>query len=166
MSRRREQLCGTRIAHSCTLTLVRIHSRRRRQDKPNALVPFCVPPSPPPSTSHRFPLRDSPNSMPGLLGHLGTRLNSDVTSATSPLVIEGVKDGYGQANLACHSVNLEGGNKGKEKEMAPAEHTTAPAHLACLAVDTCCECRPTSTCKTAQWECRKAACVCVLVAAL
>ena len=45
--------------------------------------------------------------------HLGTRMNSDVTSATSPLEIEGVKDRYGKVNLACRSVNLKGG---KQKE--------------------------------------------------
>ena len=70
--------------------------------------------------------------------HLGTCLNSDVTSATSPLAIEGVKDGDGKMNLACRLVKLEGGNGGKEKGTAPAEHTkhtTASAHLAYLAVD-------------------------------
>ena len=40
--------------------------------------------------------------------HLGTRLNSDMTSATTPLAIEGVKDRYGKVNLACRSVKLEG----------------------------------------------------------
>ena len=40
--------------------------------------------------------------------HLGTRLSSDVTSETSPLAIEGVKDGDGKVNLACRSVKLEG----------------------------------------------------------
>ena len=33
--------------------------------------------------------------------HLGTRLNTDMTSATSPLAIEGVKNGDGKVNLAC-----------------------------------------------------------------
>ena len=96
-------------------------------------------------------------------GHLGTRLNSDVTSVKSPLGIEGVKDGNGQANLACCSVKLKGYNGGKKKGAAPApaEHTPAPVHLACLAVNTCCECGPTLTCKTARCECRKAARVCV-----
>ena len=94
-------------------------------------------------------------------GHLGTRLISDVTSATSPLAIEGVKDGDGQANLAIRKVKIEGENGGKEKGTAPAEHTTEPAHLACLAVGACCECGPTLTCKTARCECRKAARVCV-----
>ena len=45
--------------------------------------------------------------------HLVTRLNSGVTSETSPLVIEGVKYGYGQANQACRSVKLEEENGGK-----------------------------------------------------
>ena len=58
-------------------------------------------------------------------------------------------------------VKIEGGNRGKEKGTAPEEHTTAPAHSACLAVDACCECRPTSTCKTVQCECCKATGVCV-----
>ena len=93
--------------------------------------------------------------------HLGTRLNSDMTSATSALAIEGVKDGDGQVNLTCRPVKLKGGNGGKEKGTALAEHTTAPAHSACLAVDACCECGPTSTYKTAQCECFKATCVCV-----
>ena len=69
--------------------------------------------------------------------HHGTRLNSDVTSATSPLVIEGVKDGDGKVNLVCRSFKLEGGNGGKEKGTAPAEHTMAPFHSTCLAVDAC-----------------------------
>ena len=38
--------------------------------------------------------------------HLGTRLNSYVTSATTSLAIEGVKDGDGKVNLACCSVNI------------------------------------------------------------
>ena len=62
-------------------------------------------------------------------------MNSDMTSATSPLVIEGDKDGYGEANKACRSVKLKNENGGKEKGMAPAEHTMAPVHLACLAID-------------------------------
>ena len=70
-----------------------------------------------------------------MYGHLGSRLNSDVTSAISPLAIEGVKDRDGQANLASRHVNIEGGNGGKEKGTAPEELTTAPAHSACLAVD-------------------------------
>ena len=94
-------------------------------------------------------------------GHLGTCLISYVTSATSPLAIEGVKDGYGQENLARRTVKIEGENGGKEKGTAPAEHTTAPVHPACLAVNTCCEYGPTSTCKTARCKCRKAARVCV-----
>ena len=81
--------------------------------------------------------------------HLGTRLKSDVTSATTPLEIEGVKDGDGKANLACRSIKIEGENGGKEKGTAPAAHTIAPAHLACLAIDACCKCGPMSTCKTA-----------------
>ena len=84
-----------------------------------------------------------------------------MTSVTSPLAIEGVKDGDGQVNLASRSVDIEGGNGGKEKAVAPAEHTTAPAHSACLAVDACCECGTTSTCKTARYECRDAARGCV-----
>ena len=94
-------------------------------------------------------------------GHLGTRLNSDVMSATSPLAIEGVKDGDGKANPACCSVKLEGENGGKEKWTAPVEHTTAPVHSACLSVDACCECGPTLKCKTARCECCKAARICV-----
>ena len=93
--------------------------------------------------------------------HLGTGLNSDVKSATSPLVIEGVKDIDGKVNLVFCLVKLEGGNGGKETGTALAEHTTAPAHSACIAVDACCECRPTSTCNTARCECRKVARVCV-----
>ena len=94
-------------------------------------------------------------------GYLGTHLNSDMTSATSPLVIEGVKDRDGQANLVCCLVKLEVENGGKEKGTAPESQTTAPEHSACLAVDICCEYRPTSMCKTARCECRKAARVCV-----
>ena len=82
--------------------------------------------------------------------HLGTRLSSDVTSATTPLAIEGVKDVDGKVNLAFRLVKIEGENRGKEKGTAPADHTTAPAHSACLAVDACCEYRPTLTCKTAR----------------
>ena len=93
--------------------------------------------------------------------HLGTCLNSDVTSATTPIAIEGVKYGDGKVNLACRSVNIEGENGGKEKGTAPADHTTAPAHSACLAVNACCKCGPTLTCKTARCECRKDARVCV-----
>ena len=93
--------------------------------------------------------------------HLSTRLNSDVTSATSPLAIEGVKDGDGKVNLVCRLVKIEGENGGKEMGTAPAEHTTSPEHLACLAIDVCCECGPTLTCKTARCECRKAARVCM-----
>ena len=43
----------------------------------------------------------------------------------------------------------------------PVEHTTARVHSACLAVDACYECGPTSTCKTARCECHEAARVCV-----
>ena len=93
--------------------------------------------------------------------HLGTRLNSDMISAKSPLAIYGVKDGDGRVNLVCRSMKLEGEDGGKEKGTSPAEHTMAPVHSACLAVDACCKCGPTSTCNTAQCECRKAACVCV-----
>ena len=93
--------------------------------------------------------------------HLGTRLNSDVTSATTPLAIKGVKDGDVKVNLACRLIKIKGENGGKDKETAPADHTTAPAHSACHAVDACCQCRPTSTCKTARCECPKAACACV-----
>ena len=46
MPHRRERHCDTCIARSCTLTLARIHSRRQRQDKLNALMPWCVPPAP------------------------------------------------------------------------------------------------------------------------
>ena len=74
-----------------------------------------------------------------MYGYLGTRLNSEVTSATYPLAIEGIKDGDGQSNLASRLVKLEGDNGGKEKGMAPEEHTTAPAHLACLYVDAWCD---------------------------
>ena len=94
-------------------------------------------------------------------GHLGTRLISDLTSTTSPIAIEVVKDGDCQANLARRTVKIEGGNGGKEKGTAPAEHTTAPVYSACLAVDSCCECGPTLMCKTSQCECRKSAPVCV-----
>ena len=45
--------------------------------------------------------------------HLGTRLNSDVTSATTPIAIEGVKDRDEKVNLACCSVKIKGGNGGK-----------------------------------------------------
>ena len=38
--------------------------------------------------------------------HLGTRLIPYVTSSTSPLAIEGVKDGDGKVNLACRLVKL------------------------------------------------------------
>ena len=84
-----------------------------------------------------------------------------MTSATTPLAIEGVKDGDGKAHLACRSINIERENGGKEKGTAPEAQTTAPEHSNCYAVNACCECGPTSTCKTARCECRKAACVCV-----
>ena len=45
-------------------------------------------------------------------GHLGTRLISDVTSATSPLAKEGVKDGDGQAKLASYNIKIKGENVG------------------------------------------------------
>ena len=51
MSHRRKRICGTCIAWYCMSTLACIHSRRRRQDKPNALVPWCVLPAPSPSPS-------------------------------------------------------------------------------------------------------------------
>ena len=89
--------------------------------------------------------------------HLGTCLNSDVMSATTPLAIMGVKDG----DLVCRSVKIKGENGGKEKGTTPADHTTAPGHLAFLDVDACFECGPTSTCKTARCECRKATFVCM-----
>ena len=94
-------------------------------------------------------------------GHLSTRLNSDVTSETSPLAIEGVKDGVGQANLASRLVKIKGENGRKEKGTEPAEHTMAPAHSDCLAANACCECGTTSSCKTARCECRNATHVCV-----
>ena len=93
--------------------------------------------------------------------HLVTRLISDVTSATTPLAIERVKDGDVPENLAFRTVKIEGRNEGKEKGTAPAEHSTVPVYLACLDVNACFECRSTSTCKTARCECRKAARVCV-----
>ena len=83
-----------------------------------------------------------------------------MTSVTSSLAIEGFKDGYGQDKPAGRSINIEGGNGGKEKGAAPADHTTAPEYSACPVVDACCKCRTTSTCKNAQCECRKAARVC------
>ena len=86
---------------------------------------------------------------------------SRYTSATNPLDIEGVKDGDGKVNLACRLVNIKGENGGKEEGTAPEDHTTAPAHSACLAVNACCEYRPTLTCKTMRCKCRKAARVCV-----
>ena len=96
-----------------------------------------------------------------LHGHLRTRLKTDVTSATSPLVIEGVKDGDGQAKLADRLIKIKGGNGGKEKGTAPAAHTTALVHSSCPTVDTCCKFGTMLTCKTAQCEFRKAARVCV-----
>ena len=93
--------------------------------------------------------------------NLDTGLNSDVTSATTPLAIEGVKDGYGKVNLAFYLVKIKGKNGGKEKGTAPADHTMAPAHSVCLAVDACCKCGPMLRCKTARCKCQKAACVCV-----
>ena len=73
------------------------------------------------------------------------RMKSDVMSATSPLAIEGVKDGDGKANQAGSLIKIEQGNGGKEKGTAPVAHTTAPAHLACQATNACCKCGPTST---------------------
>ena len=55
-------------------------------------------------------------------------MKTDVTSATSPLAIEGVKDGDGKANPAGHTIKIEGENGGKEKVTAPAAHTTEPAN--------------------------------------
>ena len=81
MSCRRERLYGTHIARSCTLTLARIHSRRRRKNKPNGLVPWWVPPAPSPSPSLRLPPRSSRDGSPGLLVHLRLRL---------PLLLEGM----------------------------------------------------------------------------
>ena len=68
-------------------------------------------------------------------GYLGTRLISDVTSATSPIAIEGFKDGDRQANLVRRTVKIKGKNEGKEKGTAPVEHTTERAHSACPVVD-------------------------------
>ena len=45
--------------------------------------------------------------------------------------------------------------------MTPAAHTTAPEQSACPAVNACCKCGPTLTCKTARCECRKAAGACM-----
>ena len=56
--------------------------------------------------------------------HLGTRLNVDVTSLTTPLAIEGVKDGGEKVNLACCSFNIQGVNGGKEKGTTSSDHTT------------------------------------------
>ena len=84
-----------------------------------------------------------------------------MTSATSSLAIQRVKDQYGQGNLASRTVKIKRGNGGKEKGTASAEHTTAPAHSACLAINACCECVPMLTCKNARCECRKAARACV-----
>ena len=64
-------------------------------------------------------------------------------------------------NVAYCLVKIGGGNGGKEKGKELADYTTAPAHSACLAVNACCECGPTSTCKTARCECCKAAHICV-----
>ena len=36
------------------------------------------------------------------------RLKSDVMSTTTPLAIEGVKDGYGKAKPACRLINIKG----------------------------------------------------------
>ena len=36
------------------------------------------------------------------------RKRAEVTSATTPLAIEGVKDGYSKANLVCRSIKIEG----------------------------------------------------------
>ena len=56
-------------------------------------------------------------------GHLGTRLILDVTSATTPLAIDGVKDGDGQANLACRTVKMkgktEGWRRGRRRQNTP-----------------------------------------------
>ena len=48
-------------------------------------------------------------------GHLGTRLISDVASATYPLAIEGVKDGDGQANMERRTVKIEGKTEGRRR---------------------------------------------------
>ena len=93
--------------------------------------------------------------------HLGTRLKSDVTSATTHLAIEEVKDGDRKTNPACHSIKIEGGNGGKEKGTAPEANTTATAHSACQSVNACCKYGPTSTCKTARCGSCKDARVCV-----
>ena len=58
------------------------------------------------------------------------------------------------------SIKIEGEKGVKEEGMVPASHNKAPARSACPAVDTCCECGPTSTCKIARCECPKAAHVC------
>ena len=94
-------------------------------------------------------------------GHLRTSLETDVISATYSLAIEGVKYGYVQDKPTGRLIKIEGENGGKEEGTAPAAHTTAPEQLACLAVNPCCECRPTSNCKTARCECRKANCDCM-----
>ena len=96
-----------------------------------------------------------------LYGPLRTRLEIDVTSATSYLEIEEVKDGDGQDKLTGRLIKIQGENGGKEKGTVTAAHTTALEQLACPDVDACCECRPTSTCKTARCECCKADCACV-----
>ena len=59
-----------------------------------------------------------------LHGHFHTCLETDMTSETCPLAIEGVKDRYGQANPACRLVKLEGVNVGKGKGEAEREVRT------------------------------------------
>ena len=96
-----------------------------------------------------------------LHGHLRTRLGSAVTSATSPLEIEGFRDKDGQTGPTGQSINFEGEKGVKEEGTAPAAHTTAPARSDCPAVNTWCECGPTLACKTARCDFHKAACTCV-----
>ena len=91
-----------------------------------------------------------------LFRHMSTWLRSAVTSVTTPLAIEVVKDKDSQNGPTHRSIKIEGQKGVKNKGTAPAAHTTAPARSDCLAVKTCCKCGPTFTCKTVRCDFRKA----------
>ena len=95
-------------------------------------------------------------------GQPSTRLSSAVTSVTTPLTIEGVKDEYVADEPTGQPIKVKGHKGVKEKGSRPADHTTAPVRSERPAVDACCNYRPTLTCNSAQCKYREAKCTCVL----
>ena len=56
-----------------------------------------------------------------------------MTSVTASLAIGGSTDEDGKLKPASVTVKVEGSERGKEEETAPAANTTEPAQLACHA---------------------------------